>query len=80
MLLKLGCREISMVSENWQDSFPEQHPGVVLRGLRNCDGLPQSVLAKKTGILQNHISEMENGVRSIGKTVAKKLTKVFDTD
>ena len=76
----LGGNETEASTENWRDSFPERHPGVVLRGLRNRDDLTQTELAKKTGMLQSHISEMENGTRSIGKTTAKKLAQVFNTD
>ena len=35
---------------------------------------------EKTGMLQSHISEMENGTRSIGKIIAKKFAQVFNTD
>lgn len=76
----LGGHESTHTTENWRDSFPERHPGVVLRGLRNRDSFTQSELAKKTGMLQSHISEMENGTRSIGKTIAKKFAQVFNTD
>lgn len=75
-----SVNEAAASSENWRDSFPERHPGVVLRGLRNRDDLTQAELAKKTGMLQSHISEMENGSRSIGKTIAKKFAQVFKTD
>jgi len=76
----LGGNEAKASTENWRDSFPERHPGTVLRGLRNRDDLTQAELAKKTGMLQSHISEMENGNRSIGKTIAKKFAQVFNTD
>ncbi len=76
----LGGNEAKASTENWRDNFPERHPGVVLRGLRNRDDLTQAELAKKTGMLQSHISEMENGSRSIGKTIAKKFAQVFNTD
>ena len=76
----LGGHESEPTPDNWRDSFPERHPGVILRGLRTRDDLTQSELAKKTGMLQSHISEMENGSRSIGKTVAKKFAQVFNTD
>lgn len=76
----LGGQEAEPTTENWRDSFPERHPGVVLRGLRTRDDLTQAELAKKTGMLQSHISEMEKGSRPIGKTVAKKFAQVFNTD
>ncbi|PKL43647.1 MAG: XRE family transcriptional regulator [Candidatus Riflebacteria bacterium HGW-Riflebacteria-1] len=80
IIVCLGGQEASQTGENWRDSFPERHPGVVLRGLRNRDNLTQSELAKKTGMLQSHISEMENGARTIGKTIAKKFAQVFNTE
>jgi DNA-binding XRE family transcriptional regulator len=75
----LGGDEESSTEDNWRDDFSENHPGVVLRGLRYRDGLKQSELAEKIGINQSHISEMENGKRPIGKTTARKLAKVFKT-
>ena len=47
---------------------------------RMRDDLTQAELAKKTGMLQSHISEMEKGTRPIGKIVAKKFAQVFNTD
>ncbi|EKD81790.1 MAG: hypothetical protein ACD_39C01639G0002 [uncultured bacterium] len=76
----LGGQETDSSTEDWRDSFPERHPGVVLRGLRTRDNLTQSLLAKRTGMLQSHISEMEHGSRPIGKTIAKKFAQVFNTD
>lgn len=76
----LGGQEAEPTTVNWRDTFPERHPGVVLRGLRNRDDLTQTELAKKTGMLQSHISEMEKGSRPIGKTIAKKFAHVFNTD
>jgi transcriptional regulator with XRE-family HTH domain len=37
-------------------------------------------LAEKTGIPQRHISEMENGKRTIGKERAKVLASALKTD
>ena len=76
-----GEEEVSEVAKNdWEDAFQERHPGVVIRGLRFRDGLTQVELADKIGILQSHISEMENGRRSVGKAMAKKLARVFNSD
>lgn len=63
----------------WQDAFPDFHNGITLRGFRQRDGLSQGELAEKIGAKQSHISEMEGGKRSIGKALAMKLSKVFDT-
>lgn len=53
---------------------------VSLRGLRTRENMSQVKLAELTGIPQRHISEMENGKRSIGKERAKKLAKVLNAD
>lgn len=61
----------------WRDTFPEfddeSTPSVALRGARRKESLTQKELAERTGIPQSHISEMENGKRSIGKERAKRL-------
>lgn len=54
--------------------------GLALRGARFREGLSQKELAKRTGISQENISKMENGKRSIGDKVAKKLAKVLKID
>lgn len=61
--------------------FPgESEAAVHLRGARGREGLTQIRLAELTGIPQRHISEMENGKRSIGKENAKKMAKVLQCD
>lgn len=47
---------------------------------RGKEALTRKQLAELTGIAQHHISEMENGKRSIGKETAKKLTKALNID
>ncbi|NDE91572.1 MAG: XRE family transcriptional regulator [Alphaproteobacteria bacterium] len=59
---------------------PVLRPAVMLRGSRVKAEMTQKELAKKLGILQHHLSEMEHGKRPIGKQMAKKLADVFDTD
>jgi DNA-binding XRE family transcriptional regulator len=54
--------------------------GLALRGARYREGLSQKELSKKTGISQENISKMENGRRTIGEKVAKKLAKVLQID
>lgn len=54
--------------------------GIMLRGSRLKAELTQKQLAELLNISQHHISEMENGKRSIGKTMAKKLAVFFKTD
>jgi len=54
--------------------------GVCIRGGRTKEGLTQKQLAALTGIAQHHISEMENGKRSIGKETARKLAAALNVD
>jgi DNA-binding XRE family transcriptional regulator len=66
----------------WREAFPEYKdedlPSVCLRGSRHKEGLTQRQLSDITGIPQRHISEMENGKRSIGKEMAKRLGKALN--
>ena len=65
------------------DVFPEyigKEAIVALRAYRTREGLTQKQLTELTGIPQHHISEMENGKRSIGKERAKKLAKALNCD
>lgn len=57
------------------ESYTE--PGVALRGARIKAGLSQNELATKLGMPQSHISDMENGRRTIGKKMAQRLSKVL---
>ena len=63
--------------------FPEylgREREVALRAYRNREGLTQKELSELTGISQNHISEMENGKRSIGKERARRLAEALHCD
>ena len=77
----LGLVDVSN-SMPWRNAFPEfmeeYPPSVALRGARKKEGLTQNELTKLTGIPQSNISEMENGRRSIGKELAKRLAKVLN--
>ena len=55
-------------------------PGAVLQGSRHKMGWTQVTLAKKIGIAQADLSNMEHGRRPIGKEMAKRLAKVLDVD
>lgn len=48
-------------------------PGRLLRGARHREGMTQQTLADAIGCKRHHISEMENGKRSIGKAMAKRI-------
>lgn len=52
----------------------------LLRGLRSRENLSQTEFAKRIDVTQSNLSKMENGSRPIGKTVAKRIAKVFDVD
>jgi transcriptional regulator with XRE-family HTH domain len=48
--------------------------------LRYRQDITQKQLADKIGVLQHHLSEMENGKRPIGKAMAKKLAGALNAD
>ncbi len=66
----------------WREAYPKcseaQLIGKALAGARYKEGLTQVQLAKLTSIPQCHISEMENGKRTIGKELAKRLGKALN--
>ena len=53
---------------------------VVLKGLRTRENFTQAKLGELLGIAQTNISQMERGRRAIGKDLAKRLAKFFETD
>jgi transcriptional regulator with XRE-family HTH domain len=55
-------------------------PGVYISGARYRESMTQMQLAERTGIPRRHISEMENGKRSIGKSNARKLAEALNID
>lgn len=55
-------------------------PGGLLRGLRVREGLTQVEFAKKLDITQANLSSMENGKRTIGKELAKRIAAAFNID
>ncbi|MDZ7758706.1 MAG: helix-turn-helix transcriptional regulator [Desulfovermiculus sp.] len=60
--------------------LPESNPGNNLAGLRYREGLTQQAISKLTGIPRRHISEMENGRRTIGKKRAQILADTLNAD
>ncbi len=54
--------------------------GVMIRGGRVKEGLTQKDLARKLGLQQANVSELERGKRAIGKALAHKLAKIFNID
>ena len=63
-----------------EEVFPEFHIGHALRGLRSREGLSLKQFAEMIGVKPSHISEMENGKRTIGKEMAKRLAKALQTE
>ncbi|GAH09548.1 unnamed protein product, partial [marine sediment metagenome] len=57
-----------------------QTPGYYLRVYRTRADLTQAKLADKVGVLQHHLSEMENNKRAIGKKMAQKIAGVLHMD
>ena len=57
-----------------------QSPGYYLRLYRKRADMTQAELADRTGILQHHLSEIENNKRVLGKANAMKLGEVLDFD
>jgi DNA-binding XRE family transcriptional regulator len=55
-------------------------PGALLRGIRVRENLTQSEMAKCIQVTQSDISQMENGVRKIGRKIAQRVQKLFDVD
>jgi len=54
--------------------------GLVLRGMRYREDLSQKELAKRSGVSQNEISKIENGKRTVGEKVAKRLAVALNID
>ena len=72
-------------SIHWREVYKEEleefgQAALMLRGSRHKMELTQKELADALGISQNHISEMENGKRPIGKVMALRMGKFFNTD
>lgn len=81
VLAGLGFSETSELIP-WRSAFPGYEerliPGIALKGARGKEGITQALLAEATGIPQRHISEMENGKRTIGRQTAQKLAKALN--
>ena len=60
-----------------EEVFPEATPGMMLRGLRGKEEMTQAAFAKRLGINQHHVSEMENNKRAIGIDMAKRIAETF---
>lgn len=64
-------------SKWYKETKAAWHPGITLRIRRENAGLTQAQLAKATGLAVSNISAMENGRRSVGLAIAKKLAEAL---
>lgn len=51
--------------------------GQLVRSLRDCDEIPQVVLAEKLGVSRQFLSDVENDRKAVGVDFAKKLSKAM---
>jgi len=78
----LGLTDIEDTVD-YREAFPEfagKETQVAVRAYRIREGLTQDRLAALTGIPRRHISDMENGRRTIGKENARKLAQALNAD
>ena len=86
LALELGAKlveeseVIAVPVEQVEAEFADNPIGTILQGVRFREGITQVELSRSAGIPQRHISEMENGKRTIGKVNARKLAKAMDVD
>jgi hypothetical protein len=82
LLKKHGCVCINNEPEwyNAKGLFAERTPANMLIGARSKENITQIQLSELTNIPRRHISDMENGRRSIGKQNAMKLGKALNID
>ena len=52
----------------------------LLKGLRHRENLTQVEFAEKISVTQANLSAIENGKRTIGKDIAKRIAKIFNID
>jgi DNA-binding XRE family transcriptional regulator len=71
---------IRVTDSNWyKETKKKVSPGKTMRVYRENSGLTQEELGKKLGgLTRQYVSGMEHGSRGISKTMAKKLSKLFD--
>ena len=77
------CEEGKSISSKdyLQDTYGDfPRWAISLAGLRHRENLTQKQLGELINVNQSNISQMERGLRPIGKNIAKRLAKVFKTD
>lgn len=55
-------------------------PGALLRGIRMRENYTQTEMAAKLKVSQSDISQMEHGVRKIGRKIAQRIEELFEVD
>lgn len=78
-MASIGAEEV-VNSIPWKEVYPNFDGSVALRGARHREGISQADLAKKIGVKQTHISEMEHGKRPIGKEMAHRLADALNVN
>jgi DNA-binding XRE family transcriptional regulator len=71
-------RDLIEADNGYEKTFPDAHPGKIVRGLRVKEDITQDELAKRLGIAQTRVSEIESGERPISCNMAKRLGEVFN--
>ncbi len=61
-----------------EEVFPDAHAGKIVRGLRVKEDITQEELAKRLGIAQTRVSEIESGKRPVSRNMAKRLAETFN--
>jgi DNA-binding XRE family transcriptional regulator len=69
---------VSEKSVSIEEAFPDGHAGMLIRGLRGKNDMTQEELAKRLGVAQTRVSELEIGKRSVSAAMAKRLASVFN--
>ncbi|MDR2054351.1 MAG: helix-turn-helix domain-containing protein [Desulfovibrio sp.] len=83
-ILTLAGHEVHKVNDekervySLEEVFPDLSPAKVLRGLRGKEDLTQEAFARRIGIAQHHISDMETGKRPITLEMAKRIGEAFN--
>jgi DNA-binding XRE family transcriptional regulator len=69
------------INDAFGDLLEKRPRGAInLKASRERLNISQKELAEKTGIIQNNISQYENGKRKITETVAKRFAKALYTN
>ena len=77
-----GEEAVNALETDWyKRTMAAMTPGKALRIYRENAGLTQTALGERMGgVPRQHISNMENGKRPIGKESAKRLAAALHTD